>query len=957
MPQAKNASRIASFAGILLICLAGCEEASNRKFDPIKDFREFRTHLDYSLERQRSPMDITDVKLLDVIEVTDDVVRLNYLVTGKFVRSAFMQIDRAAALKRLGWDEDAVQQAAKRLRVLPAGDAAPAEQLNPLSSLPSNFFRSDSDEGVVRHFEGSCSARRRATKWAFENYDMKLVDSEKSAIGDVSLDTGVALTTSLPPDSMVINTDHGKATVQAAVSRMKDFFAAVDAVEKTVLEREQRLYQTLQSAVKKGNAWIYPIAMAGKPPISWKIDVVGSGDDGGLVRVLIRHPTDENLRRVFEGHINRAVIVDRGPYHRPERIPPQIVLHQAGAGPSLFYVGDEQLRIVMDADDTTLRMFTNTTNAVLLAGTNDKSLPSETAAHAQLLERLTPGAQWTGSVTMEIGNYESVIFTVTNRKEDGSYLRVVAESVNDPYTIAVFEGTFNKSHVYGWPIVLRATHSAIGETKLFNFFRSDAPDLPYIALAMQDSGFVGSRGNDKIFLTATRQLEPWSERLNMVRQLFSQGASFKGRLQERHETKEIVLTIAEIRNDGDYIRVIAQLANEPQEIAIYEGRLRKEPEFIDGYSVELQKRQPGTTSGKVFDRSQGTTLSLRLALDNSAVYGVLSQSRNHFTETMKLTRQPSNSEGVSMATNDFAAMIRQKLIKGVYFRGALKDIENKRTLETTMRVMEANGDGITVELTSSGRAGGGRAVYQGILRLDDLAVNGYCILLNKVEGTKPPANPRASFSPTAIKTRPTEIFDEVVGKTRTLRLAFSPDGEVLLGIGGNEFSNRMDEKGELLTLRPVSTNKPLSLKKVPIASAPNMPVLSTAGFRQLGETTSARPLIKEPDNQPSFATKPVATGVMPVTSTAVASTATANSQPGTDVKPTSPPVDKSPSQISAAELRTWHSSDGKFSVYASLVETKESVVVLKRADGQIVEVPIARLSDADREFCQLRLQK
>lgn len=50
------------------------------------------------------------------------------------------------------------------------------------------------------------------------------------------------------------------------------------------------------------------------------------------------------------------------------------------------------------------------------------------------------------------------------------------------------------------------------------------------------------------------------------------------------------------------------------------------------------------------------------------------------------------------------------------------------------------------------------------------------------------------------------------------------------------------------------------------------------------------------------------------------------------------------------DLRTWTSSDGKYQTEARLVEVKDDAVVLEKADGSQVTVPLARLSATDRKF-------
>ena len=52
----------------------------------------------------------------------------------------------------------------------------------------------------------------------------------------------------------------------------------------------------------------------------------------------------------------------------------------------------------------------------------------------------------------------------------------------------------------------------------------------------------------------------------------------------------------------------------------------------------------------------------------------------------------------------------------------------------------------------------------------------------------------------------------------------------------------------------------------------------------------------------------------------------------------------------SAESRTWKDNTGKFSIEAELVEVKQESVVLKKANGSTITVPIARLSKVDREY-------
>jgi hypothetical protein len=57
----------------------------------------------------------------------------------------------------------------------------------------------------------------------------------------------------------------------------------------------------------------------------------------------------------------------------------------------------------------------------------------------------------------------------------------------------------------------------------------------------------------------------------------------------------------------------------------------------------------------------------------------------------------------------------------------------------------------------------------------------------------------------------------------------------------------------------------------------------------------------------------------------------------------------------SADVRTWKDKTDRFSILAELVESDGTKVKLKKADGQVVEVAIDRLCDADRQYLESQL--
>ncbi len=58
-----------------------------------------------------------------------------------------------------------------------------------------------------------------------------------------------------------------------------------------------------------------------------------------------------------------------------------------------------------------------------------------------------------------------------------------------------------------------------------------------------------------------------------------------------------------------------------------------------------------------------------------------------------------------------------------------------------------------------------------------------------------------------------------------------------------------------------------------------------------------------------------------------------------------------------AQQRTWTDSSGKFSVEAALAEAKQESVVLKKSSGKLITVPVARLSETDRQYLEALAQE
>jgi hypothetical protein len=67
--------------------------------------------------------------------------------------------------------------------------------------------------------------------------------------------------------------------------------------------------------------------------------------------------------------------------------------------------------------------------------------------------------------------------------------------------------------------------------------------------------------------------------------------------------------------------------------------------------------------------------------------------------------------------------------------------------------------------------------------------------------------------------------------------------------------------------------------------------------------------------------------------------------------------DQKAEQDRAARTRTWTDAAGKYSVVAEFSGMSSDVVLLRKADGKTIKIPLDKLSDADREWIDARLKK
>jgi len=688
---------------VTLGSLAGCTR-SGSTFGGGDDVKLLTHHIRTTYLRAGQPVEVTTVKIKESIPISDELFRVEFDAEATLVKGTYVQLDKAKMLSGAGWDETAYVAALNQSRNLPADVRTKLDKERPTIDGETRFYRPEGNEGQKLKFEGRCTARWRSTTWNLNELEMKELDTPGAA-AHTAYDLHQYKVSVLPPNSREVAGPDGQRWVKSLVEAQKKYVAAVTAASMNVAKEDADSAAQLTALAKTGTAWTVSLPAGNLPAQKWIIEFIDVSA-GEILKALVRHPTDELRRRVFAGRI----LTGRTP---------ELVLQPVENGPSLIYGGPtEELRIRPGMDGGLRVVVNNNNEGRLEPVATEATTKPEAELWAELLKRIEPGTSWTGTARTGSDAAVPIKLTFVDVKPDGSYVRAVGESPLDPITTVVFEGIVNRASVHGWPIVMRAIDSYAAEGTLRDYF---APGGSTIVLAMRDDRFVGHRGVDALQFTSSSKIEPWAGRDQVAARIFAPGVKLTGRLVHDDGSTETDLTVMEVRDNGAYVRVLAQAKEEPYDGVVYEGRFPFSTSMIDGYALELNKRSHLSRPEILFREETGTTLRLRLALDGSSVLGVVLTSGIP-QETLTLKIDDARKAAVNTSTATFSAQIKQLLVKNSQWRGSLRDLRESRSAEVFMKILDVNvADGVTMEFTIP-RTGGAKCVYEGLLQLGDLRI-------------------------------------------------------------------------------------------------------------------------------------------------------------------------------------------------------------------------------------------
>lgn len=338
-----------------------------------------------------------------------------------------------------------------------------------------------------------------------------------------------------------------------------------------------------------------------------------------------------------------------------------------------------------------------------------------------LREAFSEGAGWSGYEKPASQSAIEAHLIVTEVKNDGQSVELLATADKSPLAASVFTGHYREDGIglWGFPLLLskkRADYGLAQETGSGMFYYGDG-NLT-VSWRVDGKMVVVSGG---VPFVAQNKVKLADFKATPARNLalFSAGSVWQGtcKLGET-PAEEVMLTVTEVRNDGAYLRL--QLARDaaPHGVEIFVGKLDSERA---GYSLTLQRKQAASylphcqdlqlridPRGKcVGFTDRGAVLELSLAADKSA---------------------PAES----LSTQKLSAVIRQAFAQPHKYTGTLSKATDGNSAKVAVEFSMKQGAGNLVQAAISIPGGPkGRILFEGSLTATDESVNGYCLMMKK----------------------------------------------------------------------------------------------------------------------------------------------------------------------------------------------------------------------------------
>lgn len=721
-------------------------------------------------QKMRSPLQLDQVEVTDAKEAGKPPVwTLEVKVTAKSTVDLFdpMTLDEAHAWYK--HDPKTYEDALRRMSRLREPERSESREKRPKADRLGALYRKSLTAGEPFSFTTRVTAEEKPSGWEFFS------DPESVQLQGVTRQTTVR--NEMPKEVIIIDGQQENELTKLFTERTQ-FVEVIRQAEVAQAARLDREHRELLAASTVWRAWLTSIPVRSGPPARVRVQFLPKTADDRIA-VLVSDADHIDQRSVWTGDLELPP-EPKGDDERFETrpVPDGWTIHLTPA------VQDESLPLsnrpsairFAPGGPGQLRWISKPGPFILAEDATAPALPPHEVLVQKIAEGTVPGQVWEGTLQYQGKAAEGVRMIVTERRNDGQYLRAVVELADDPFVNAVFEGTVSTSveAAYGFPVRLVRKTSAgpgtnfVGSRPLF--YTSFVGPVG-INLADTLDGRNGLRGSN-LQLARGKPLSSSKTHRELWAQALEPGAQWSGTMTFGNEpASRITVTVAEVRDNGNYVRLIAVDPTMRNRFRVFEGSLNTSDPAVDGYALTvsgmfptpLATRHDSGSNGDLFGLGQRQTQKFRLLPDGRTMVGI---SRMVNLEKYTLTRDEQPAP-LSLLREDISKVWRRECVKGRRWRGPLTNLGAGQTTDVELEIasdVDAQGN-LTASLTVVGQPKF-RVEFAGVLRLEtDVLANGYALdLIKKTAGA-------ASKSP-------------ILGNVSTGRHTFfrlGPDGTELIG--------------------------------------------------------------------------------------------------------------------------------------------------------------------------------
>lgn len=634
------------------------------------------------------------------------------------------------AFAHYAYDPQTFQKALERVALLRMPERAAVVAKSPKPAAFGALFRRTAKSGAPVAWTGKLYAELRDGRWHFS-------DLKPQFPAEFNDERQVAKA-KLAPEAIRIDGPGDANGVVERIDQERNFVKLLESAEAKVVERLEAEKKRLFAASEPGKSWVWSVDDRSGTSTSFRASFIQRSDDGSQVLVLITNASNPLERGVWTGAIELAPAPTADDPLAAERPNPDgwlLRLAASRAGRAFpVHLSGSGLRLTAASDGQLTAAGANPA----VAWTPDEKAP-KIASLSTFTDLLAvgckPGEVWEGELRVRDEPARDVRLTFLENRDDGQYVRTVLEAPALLHAPIVLQGTagMSREEAVGRPVRLKPVKQMNpGELKYH-------PHEIELMLPLNGEPMLQ---NAELKLKRAAPIKDYAASPARWQRALQPGTVWNGKYQHvvpefRGTTCTFKLTVAEVRNDLGYVRVVIEGDSDSSQFRVLEGSVKLTDEAIDDFALVLRAKTSSRNHppGIIVDWWHaffGTRLDdesvhrFRILPSGEEMVGVSSGG-----EIIELKRD-ADAETPAIDRASMVANWREHFTPAQRWQGMIRSRSLGAKEPIELAVKSGPNDVDEVEVLVRHTKSKFVAAYKGTLRPDsDVNANGYALQLKK----------------------------------------------------------------------------------------------------------------------------------------------------------------------------------------------------------------------------------